>query len=577
MREADFRAWLDLRRWNGKPLEKKAKDNRYRRSLRAERALTALGFSEATLEEAFSAGQWNALIARLQALKSEDPDSPTVRLVVPEADDPTGQLTSMIAALKQYGYFLEGRDPNYGEAEEQDGSGIGDADKVRRYVLEAYVEPAREEGRRTIEVMGFSRAQADALLAAARAHPCGGREGTDILSDHHRHLTARQVVGVLAAPGASLEILPKVDPAAPAEDAPTVRSRLIHMIDAALGLNLSAGAGAAMARQQESLLDVLIRLFADRLLAEVRRGLPRRYVAREDDLAALRGSLDVVRQFTVHAVRPDRLACRFDSLESDTPLMRVMKACVLVLTRHARHPETQRRLTELRHVLADIPDVPRARLPWGEVRIDRTSVRWGSLFALAKLFLRGDWQATHHAATAPDGITLLFPMNVLFEAYVAARLRRTLAGSGIEVTAQGGLAYCLGDWAEHRDCEAGVFRTKPDILLRRGGKVLAVIDTKWKMLGGALDGKHGVGQGDVYQMMAYARLYRCERLTLLYPAVPGQGSTLRKQFGMAQGRERLTVATIDLADPAAATAWLGALAQGEVARPATEFVVTPSQ
>lgn len=416
---------------------------------------------------------------------------------------------------------------------------------------------------------GFSRAQADALIAAARAHPCGGSEGGDVLSDHHRHLTAKQVVGVLAAPGASLEILPKVDPATPDESAASVRSRLIHMLDVAHGLDLSAGGASTLARQNETLLDVLIRLFADRLLAEVRRGLPRRYTAREDDLPALRGSLDVVRQFTVHAVRPDRLACRFDSLEADTPLMRVMKACVVALARHARHFETQRRLGELRHVLADIPDVPVSRLPWGDVRIDRTSVRWRSLFALAKLLLRRDWQGVHAAASAPEGITLLFPMNTLFEAYVAARLRQALAGSGIEVAAQGGLAYCLGEWCEGEECRAQVFQTKPDILLRRNGRVLAIIDTKWKKLGADLLGdkqgrKQGVSQSDVYQLMAYARLYKCERLTLLYPAVPGEGSAVRKAFGIAGGRERLTIARLDLCDPAAVGPWLSKFAHDEM-------------
>ena len=171
---------------------------------------------------------------------------------------------------------------------------------------------------------GFTRRQADLLLASARRHPLGGVEGTDILSDHHRHLTARQAVGVVAGRGCSLEILPKVDPAAPGEAAATVRTRLVHMLDVALGLNLSTGEAAAMARRAPSLLDIFIALFAEQLLAEVRRGLPRQYRGCGDDLRALRGRLDLVRQFTVHAVRPDRLACRFDELASDTPLMRVM-------------------------------------------------------------------------------------------------------------------------------------------------------------------------------------------------------------------------------------------------------------
>jgi 5-methylcytosine-specific restriction enzyme subunit McrC len=416
---------------------------------------------------------------------------------------------------------------------------------------------------------GFARGQADALLAAARRHALGGAEGADILSEVNGTLRTRQVVGLLAAGGASLEILPKVDPDAAdgfsgAEDLPTVRSRLVHMLDVALGLDLGTGPGAAIARQGETLLDVLVRLFADQLLNEVRKGLPRLYLQREDDLPALRGRLDAVRQFTVHAVRPDRLACRFDSLESDIPLMQVMKACVTLLARHARGFDTLRRLQELRLVLADVADIAPARLPWDRVRIDRSNRRWQSLFALARLFLARQWQATHHAAAAPEGVTLLFPMNVLFESYVAARLRRALAGSAIEVVAQGGLLHCLGDWQEGAPCTGAWFQTKPDLILRdRTGRTRAIIDTKWKKPGEAGDARLGVSQGDVYQMMAYARLYRCHRLTLLYPARPGQGSTVLRRFGMGGGHERLNVAALDLADGEGLETFLQALAVGE--------------
>ena len=101
------------------------------------------------------------------------------------------------------------------------------------------------------------------------------------------------------------------------------------MLDVALGLDVGEGAASEMARQVDGLLDILIRLFADKLLVETRRGFPRSYIEHEEDLSALRGRLNVVRQFSIHAIRPDRLSCRFDALSSDTPLLQVMKACVL--------------------------------------------------------------------------------------------------------------------------------------------------------------------------------------------------------------------------------------------------------
>lgn len=403
-----------------------------------------------------------------------------------------------------------------------------------------------EWGRVVVGDGGFARHQADTLLAAARAHALGGTDGTDILCDHHRFLRARQMVGVIAGRGCSLEILPKIDPEAVGEEVGAVRARLVHMLDVALGLDLSPGETSTMAHQADSLLEVFIALFADRLLAEVRRGLPRQYRAQEQDLRALRGRLDVVRQFTVHAVRPDRLACRFDALDADGPLLRIMKASVLLLARHARFAETQRKLAELRFLLAEVSDVPRGALPWRQVRIDRTSRRWKALLELARLLLGARWQQTHAEATAPEGLTLLFPINDLFERYVAVQLRRALADTGLEVVAQGGFRHCLGPWNDGGPVIGDSHPTRPDILVKRGSEVVAVLDTKWK------HPDKPVTHADLYQMIAYARLYACRQLILLYPALPGQVEVEVESRGIPPGPDRLDIATISLEQSSAA-------------------------
>lgn len=390
----------------------------------------------------------------------------------------------------------------------------------------------------------FTRHQANSLLRAARSHPSANRSGTNILVDQYSEITARQVVGVVAAPGCSLEILPKIDGASDQTDE-AIRTRLVSMLDVALGLKLGDGQALAMARQKETLLDILIRLFADRLLAEARRGLPRGYLAQEEDLAALRGRLDVIRQFTHHAVRPDRLACRFDALLADTPLLRIMKAGVVVLRRHARVLETQRRLDELRFLLAEVSDIPVSSLPWSAVRIDRTNRRWETLYQLAELFLKREWQRTNYDAKAGQGITLLFAMNDLFEAYIAALARRALRDRDLTVHSQSGLRYCLMEEGEDGKKR---FQTAPDILVKRNGETVLVIDTKWKMIGrNPEDKKRGVSQSDVYQMMAYARLYRCREVMLLYPHHGSLGSeALDAGYLMLEGNEKLRISSVDL-------------------------------
>lgn len=413
-----------------------------------------------------------------------------------------------------------------------------------------------EYGRRLIGPEGITRSQAKALLAAARAHPLANATASNILYERNDHLHASQMVGVIAARDCSLEILPKVDPEAADEQVERVRSRLVDMLDVALDLKLGAGEAARIASQAPSLLDVLIRIFADELLTQVRRGLPRAYLPCEGDLPALRGSLDIRRQFTVNAVRPDRLACRYDVLSHDTPLLQLMKACVVRLSVYARRPATRRLLDELRILLSDVTDVAPARVA-KKIQLDRTTHGWRSLLALARLLLGRDWQDTRSSPQAPEGISLLFPMNDLFEAYVAALARRALSPWGIEVKAQGGGAFCLADWSDDEEQPGRLFATKPDLMLRKNGRTLAIVDTKWKAIGrDVTDRKRGVTQADLYQMMAYAQLYRTDHLMLLYPhhAALDDAGLLAEHRIAVTGGAKLDIATVDVRLPRAACA-----------------------
>ena len=158
------------------------------------------------------------------------------------------------------------------------------------------------------------------------------------------------------------------------------------------------------------MLEILIRIFCDKLTEAVRKGMPRRYVEQEDDLSALRGRLDVARQFTRHVVSPSRLTRRFDVLSEDTSLNRIMKAAVLHLSRMSRSPGNQQRLRELAFVYEDIADISPSELRWDDVVIDRTNRRWRELLSMARVFLEGRYQTT--TGGAGQGTALLFEMNL---------------------------------------------------------------------------------------------------------------------------------------------------------------------
>ena len=147
MREPEFREWLGKRLWKGTPLSHKAKYSRVRRSIRVERGLAGLGFEEATLEAVFAARGWNRLLSRLAELRDNPAaDLAAVKSVVPQAENPVGQLGNLLATVTQYGYFLEGRDPNYGASDDNSADEEDDTDNelLSRFDGDARFREARK-------------------------------------------------------------------------------------------------------------------------------------------------------------------------------------------------------------------------------------------------------------------------------------------------------------------------------------------------------------------------------------------------------------------------------------------------
>ncbi|SNT75314.1 McrC family protein [Paracoccus seriniphilus] len=393
------------------------------------------------------------------------------------------------------------------------------------------------------DAASIPEAHAARLIEVAGRSPFAGRGGEGVLEYRRKHLRARGVVGVIASPGCQLEILPKIEAIGEANATDeALRRRLVHMLAVARDIRIDARNSANLGWQRDTLLEILIRLFCRKMIEAVRQGIPRRYIAHEDDLPALRGRLDVTRQFSTLAAQPQTLACRYDELSPNIALNQIMKATISRIACLATAADNQRSLRELSFAYSDIAAVPPAALRWDLIILDRTNQRWHELLSLARLLLGERYQTTSVGST--DGQALLFEMSTLFEAYVARLLQRALAGTAFRVTTQGG----------HRDClyedGTGRFRTRPDILIRDANGIAMVVDTKWKRITPRIDDpKQGVSQADVYQLMAYSRIYECDRVMLLYPHHHElSADPLCRSYDIVSpnGADRLIVSTVDV-------------------------------
>ena len=107
-------------------------------------------------------------------------------------------------------------------------------------------------------------------------------------------------------------------------------------------------------------------------------------------------------------------------------------------------------------------------------------------------------------------VALLFPMETVFESYIAALLKKELIPKGYSVSAQD-RKYHLFDEPDKK------FLMKPDIVVtRKSDGAKFIMDTKWKVLAES-KANYGISQADMYQMYAYQKKYSSENVTLLYP------------------------------------------------------------
>ncbi len=347
--------------------------------------------------------------------------------------------------------------------------------------------------------------EVDSLLAI------GERLGSNVVEIVARdRIKFRQFVGLARLEDRDIELLPKIESMEGDTSVSIVRHNLLQMLLIAHDVEVHVPGRANASLGDASWLDSFIRAFCLGLADQARRGLTRRYRADEDDLATLRGRLLVVDQLRRNLVHKERLACEFDELDEDHLLNQVFKVALSGMRRCARSTRVQRLVHELELSFDSVSTPVQRRGWWRKVNLDRLSTRFAHSLHMAQMFLDGASPDVEHGER--DSYALLFDMNDLFEKFVGRELRRSLRPRALSVHLQHSAHHLMRDPASN----ANLFALRPDIVVFEGEEACCIADTKWKRLAPE-DRRLGVQQGDLYQMLAYADRYGCDRVLMLYP------------------------------------------------------------
>lgn len=348
-------------------------------------------------------------------------------------------------------------------------------------------------------------------------------------------LQAQNFVGVIQTKdGTVIEILPKIanihgdDKESEEEKTKKILLKMLRTLKGSPFKNVSI---ANLKSAKLPLLELFISMFLEALAELVRRGIKNDYIAKEENLAFLKGKLKIGGHIRQNYIHKERFFVEYDEYLPDRVENRLIRTTLEYLYKKSRSSANQQCIRKFQFVFDDVSPVHDIPGAFSKVRFNRQMKDYEQVLLWCRTFLLGNSFSPYKGDDV--AFALLFDMNLLFESYVGHWLKK----QGLQVKLQDKshhLAYLEG---------RGKFRLKPDIVIN-GGEIIA--DTKWKLL--SEDKTHqGVAQGDMYQLFAYGKKYdgtktaKCKNLFLIYPKSENEAEEHHYWFKESQVPEELNL------------------------------------
>lgn len=170
---------------------------------------------------------------------------------------------------------------------------------------------------------------------------------------------------------------------------PAVRN-IYHMLAYAFRALEQAGIEEIGSEEFDHLHDLLAAILAHGLTRQVKQGLHRDYTERSEELAGVRGRIDVAHSIKGLTFLRARLACNFDEFTPDTLHNRILRSTALALLRHGEVAAERR--AALRRVLphlSDVAEIDLRSVAWARLHTRRASASYRLLLGVAEMVAHG--------------------------------------------------------------------------------------------------------------------------------------------------------------------------------------------
>ena len=140
----------------------------------------------------------------------------------------------------------------------------------------------------------------------------------------------------------------------------------------------------------EHIHDLFAAILAKGITRQVKRGLYREYLNHVEDLAAVRGKIELSGTMRNKIARHQRITCEYDELSENNLLNQVLKTTSMLLLRHGEVSEGHR--AELRKAMlffSSVNEIDPSSIRWDAIRFHRSNASYRFLLSVCQLVLDG--------------------------------------------------------------------------------------------------------------------------------------------------------------------------------------------
>lgn len=321
-------------------------------------------------------------------------------------------------------------------------------------------------------------------------------------------ISLKNYVGLIQlGSGYQIQILPKISFDSEDEDNVKAKAVFLKMLRCLKSFPGKVFTGANLNVAKMNLYEIFINMYLQEVRQLVKRGIKSSYIEQEDNLKFYKGKLLVNEQIKYNLVHKERFYVRFDEYNVNRAENRLVKATLIKLSKLTTSAENSKEIRQLLTAFEMVEESFNYEKDFSKVDINRNTKDYELLMQWTKVFLLNKSFTTFSGKN--NSKSLLFPMESVYESYVAYHMKKVFGPLGWNVSAQ--------DIRHHLfEKPTPQFRLRPDIVMRKG-KGTVVLDTKWKRLINNPGKNYGISQADMYQMYAYSKKYKTSEIWLLYP------------------------------------------------------------